>query len=166
MGEETMSLSFGDLMPYGIGYLFAVVVGHVLVKMNVDALWRGFGVLRERRQPWHPAFLGLLERAMYTASIGLGQASFIPLWLGLKVLPQWKRWGDEIKVGTRKIEGRAVFNVFLIGNALSVIFAGVGAESVKWLSNAQFLKTILVYAVVVMGTIASTVISHRRTCEK
>jgi hypothetical protein len=165
MREEMIGLSFGDVVSYGIGYVFAVVVGHFLIKMNVDALWRGFGVLREQRKPWHPAFLGLLERAMYTASISLGQASFIPLWLGLKVLPQWKRWGDDVEVGTEKIEGRAVFNVFLIGNALSVIFAGVGAESIRWLSHAQFSKTVFVYAIVVISTIASTVISCR-TCDK
>jgi hypothetical protein len=62
--------------------------------------------------------LGVCERASYTAAILLGAPSWIGVWLAIKVAAQWTRWqGDE----------RATYNVFLIGNILSIIFGFVGA---------------------------------------
>ncbi len=140
---------------YIVGYGFSLIVGHWLVRANVDALWEGLGVLKNDRTPWHPAFLGLLERAMYTASVGAGQPGFIAVWLGLKAVPQWKRWSEDVEAGERKIQGRAVFNIFLIGNALSVLFAVLGAQSIEWLNDGEVARTIVVCLLVVSGTITS-----------
>lgn len=63
-------------------------------------------------------WIGIVERALFTSSVLMGSAAFIPLWIAIKVAPQWERWkGDE----------RVMYNVFLLGNALSVIFGLVGA---------------------------------------
>ena len=136
-----------------IGYGLSLIVGHVLVQINVDALWKGLGVPTKHRKRWHPAFLGFLERAMYTYSFVLSQPAFIALWLGLKAVPQWKRWNDETTIEDVNIEGRAVFNVFLIGNALSVLFAIVGAESIKWLTDKHVAKTVNVCLLLVVSSL-------------
>jgi hypothetical protein len=47
-----------------VGYVLSTVVGHLLVKASVDALWAGQGIVGEDREPWHPAFLGILERSL------------------------------------------------------------------------------------------------------
>jgi hypothetical protein len=62
--------------------------------------------------------LGILERILYTGVFILGTPSWVAVWLGVKVAVQWDRW---------KGEDRATYNVFLIGNAMSIIFGFIGA---------------------------------------
>ncbi len=72
--------------------------------------------------------VGILERVLYTTAIIMGQYSFIAIWLGIKVAPKWGKWHEE--------ENRGIFNAFLIGNALSIIIAFVGA----WVIKPSILK--------------------------
>jgi len=62
--------------------------------------------------------LGICERASYTAAILLGVPTWIGVWLAIKVAAQWNRW---------QAEERATFNVFLVGNLLSIFFGLLGA---------------------------------------
>jgi hypothetical protein len=62
--------------------------------------------------------LGICERISYTGALLLGVPGWIGVWLAVKVAAQWQRWtGQE----------RATFNVFLIGNLLSIFFSVLGA---------------------------------------
>jgi hypothetical protein len=68
--------------------------------------------------------LGIVERAIYTVALIIGAPEWIAVWLAMKVAVAWRRWqGEE----------RATYNVFLIGNALSVIFGLIGA----WIALGQ-----------------------------
>ena len=62
--------------------------------------------------------LGIVERGLYTVAVIIGAPEWIAVWLAVKVAVAWSRWqGEE----------RATYNVFLIGNALSVMFGFIGA---------------------------------------
>jgi len=62
--------------------------------------------------------LGIVERILYTTALIIGAPEWIAVWLAMKVAVTWSRWqGKE----------RATYNVFLIGNAISVMFGLIGA---------------------------------------
>jgi len=63
-------------------------------------------------------WIGIVERALFTSAVLMGATAFIPLWIAIKVAPHWERWQRDERV---------VYNVFLLGNGLSVIFGLIGA---------------------------------------
>ena len=67
------------------------------------------------RDSFLPAILGAFEQLLYISVIVLGFPNFILIWLGVKTAGIWKVWADE--------NDRLSYNTFVIGNALSLIFA-------------------------------------------
>lgn len=124
-----------------IGYAWAIVVGHVVVSRVVGKMWDWLPInkqdrnrLRPKELTWHAGVVGMLERALYVTALVMGQGSFIGIWLALKVAGQWKGWtatGNEDKDGGGP-SGRAVYNIFLIGTALSLLYAVVGYGLIVW----------------------------------
>ena len=69
-----------------------------------------------------PDLVGACEAIMYPFALASGNPDFIGLWLAIKVAGTWSRWGgtgEDVNVAN---EGRRRFQVFLCGNALSVMF--------------------------------------------
>jgi len=95
-----------------------------------------------------PEFVGVLERILYTSFIAAGHPEFVGFWLLVKVGAGW-RWQlvperipieqerERQKKSNRKPDRKsereraARYNVFLIGNALSLIFGGLGALIIR-----------------------------------
>lgn len=131
---------------YIVGYLFGVVIAHFPISLVVDQMWECIGWTKGdeeiRPQYWLPRILGCVERALYVASFQLGKPEFIGVWLALKVAGGWKRWTEDKEHKGRIITGRAVYNIFLIGNALSIAYAAVGAKLVEWCSKQEWLFVI------------------------
>ena len=124
------------VLAWCIGLLgVSITAGHFLTFHAVRALWTG--ILKsdpdarikqvvENRKPHIELLIGLLgitERTLYTCAFAADMPEFIAVWFGAKVAAQWRRWEDE----------RVVFNVFLIGNALSIGFGVLGAKTIEWL---------------------------------
>ena len=80
------------------------------------------GCKNKDRDPTSPpgryraAAIGCIERALYVAALQIGTPQFIGLWLILKTAAQWHRWKER----------RWVFNIFVIGNGLSIGYTGAG----------------------------------------
>lgn len=70
---------------------------------------------------------GILERFLFTISILVGAPALIGIWFGLKVATVWKIW-DKVE---RRIE---TAYIFIIGNALSILFGFIGA----WIAIGKF----------------------------
>jgi hypothetical protein len=66
--------------------------------------------------------IGILERFVYAASWILGHPETIAIILALKAAPAVKEWSDQ------RALGRAMFNLWLIGNLCSVIGSVLVAE--------------------------------------
>lgn len=83
---------------YLIGLFYSVFIGHCMVKMNVNALYNNYETSRKEncsieglmRVYWHVEMLGMLERTAYFFSILIDVKEFIGLYLGMKVVVQWK----------------------------------------------------------------------------
>lgn len=106
--------------------LFGLVGSHLaahLMRRVLDALF----VIRYRRKErneqegetyFPPAFVGFAEAILYPTALLIGQPEFIGFWLALKVAGQWKEWESGY-------QGRARFNRFLVGSALSIMVSGL-----------------------------------------
>ncbi len=102
-------------------YAFSAVVSHWIIYGLITVVRRVIGVPNpfDRVHFFPPAFVGYGESVLFPTAWLLGKPEFIGLWLAIKAAVQWKLWD----VGQ---EGRSRFNIFLVGNALSV---GLGSLS-------------------------------------
>lgn len=106
-----------------VGFVVSTGGGAVVLWLLIERLaWPYVAKGLQSREGKHTRALtvplGIIERASYTAAILLGAPTWIGVWVAIKVAAQWQRWhGDE----------RATYNVFLIGNLLSIFFGVVGA---------------------------------------
>ncbi len=132
------------ILPYVIGYLGAVVIAHFPIKFIVDELWKSVGTTSDDRpHPWHPHLVGILERILYVTFFLLGKPEFIGFWLALKGVGKWRRWSNN----------RYIFNIFLIGNALSVGYSIVGAKLIDWYSSGEWSFVIVVPISLLLATL-------------
>ena len=119
---------------------FAVSIGGgLLITPISNALWRDLGWdgkdAKIRPHAHHASMVGVVERVLYTAAWLAGKPEFVAVWLALKVAGQWSRWSGEVTLGQEKAAGRAVFNVFLLGNAFSIAYGLVGGLLIVSLSS-------------------------------
>lgn len=103
-------------MKYLIGYLISTIGGTIILYFLLDCcLWRKLDKPKDR---WIIALLGILERLTYTTAILISFPQWIAVWLGAKVAVNWKKWQEG---------ERNRYNIFLIGNLVSIIFGFLGA---------------------------------------
>ena len=140
---------------YVAGYLFSIVAGRFVVGFFMREAWRQLGPIGGPTSPrgWLSPVIGELEGFMFTTSWLLQKPEFIFVWIAIKVTGQWKRWGEDNRVDGRIVPGRDIYNVFLIGNALSLIYAVVGGLIVDWLARGDWLPAVGAPMLVVIGTI-------------
>jgi hypothetical protein len=109
------------------GFLASVILGDLVIRPLNKWMWDYAGAhhpdLKSEKTTTFPPrkgdftpLLGMVERFLYTAALMLGLWEWIPIWLTAKSVAQWK--GDR----TRPSD-----NIWLIGNALSIVFAYIGA---------------------------------------
>jgi protein-S-isoprenylcysteine O-methyltransferase Ste14 len=108
----------------------------------------------------------MIERAMFLGSIQLKKPEFIGVWLAFKVASQWARWADEKSAGQRSksgvAHGREFYNIFLFGNALSIVFATVCAVMIEWLSAGDILFSLVVALAVIIGSVILVIYVQRK----
>lgn len=105
-----------------IGYLFSMFLGALITWIIIDKLAWPY-IKRHHKIDFVKShsltiWIGILERFLFTTAVLMGSSAFIPVWIAIKVAPQWDRWkGSE----------RVTYNVFLLGNMISIIFSLSGA---------------------------------------
>jgi len=80
------------------------------------------------RVPWLIVWIGLFERAFYAILIGMdiaGGATFIGVWIGIKLAGGWQAWSK----GTT--HGRAVLFASLLGNAMSMLYGVIAGLVIR-----------------------------------
>jgi MFS family permease len=109
-------------LSFFIGLIVATIGGAVVTTIVIDIIaWR-FVVkrlgLEKKRSGSLSLPLGIAERALYFLAFIVGAPSWIGFWLAIKVAVQWHRW---------QAGERAIYNIFLIGNIISILSAILGA---------------------------------------
>ena len=79
------------------------------------------------RFEWQTIAVGMTERVLYIASLQLRRPEFIAIWLTLKTVARSRRWTTD-----QSVPGRAIYNNFLVGNALSIGFSLVSSAAIDW----------------------------------
>lgn len=113
------------VLPYVGAYSLAVVVGRLLEPTIVRA-WQllavEHGLEAGRPSLWQVGIVSMLERVATVTAVILGRGEIILVWLVLKAAGNWEAWRNGYQ--DAGVEGREVFNITLIGTALSI---GYGA---------------------------------------
>ncbi len=138
---------------YVIGYAFSLIAGSLLIGIVINRAWDEFPI--SRPYSWHPAAIGLLERSLFTSAYLLDQGEFIAVWLAIKAAGQWNRWAEDVKDSNGKVlvPGRSIYNVFILGAGLSVIYGVVGALLIEALSQSAWSVAVTVPVAVAVGSL-------------
>ncbi len=149
-----------ELGPYLIGYAIAIVLGHILVKPTVDAMWvavYGKETLKrlKSKNRWLTGVLGCVERTLYVACISAGHAGFIAVWLGLKLVGNWRFLGQSNPKDTAdpSVPGTVDLNLLLVGSALSLAYGALGAQLIEWTSQHEWLLSSAATLALAAGTL-------------
>ncbi len=138
------SLTSIDTWVPPLGYLFGIVGAHYLIGPTLSVMWellqleakvrklsptaaRGLGRDPFIRYLWQIASVGFIERTLYMASLQAQRPEFIAVWLTLKTLVRARGWKEE-----DVNPGRAVYNNFLLGNGLSILYSFVAVGAIQW----------------------------------
>ena len=144
-------------LPYIIGYVVATVGAQWLIWPIMNNMWKSVGsALADRPRYWHSTVLGMIERIMFVGSLQFKKPEFIGVWLAFKIASQWSRWINDGKTDqkkeTAKVQGRELYNIFLTGNALSIVYSAVGASMIELLVAGKTLPALALAVVVLVGS--------------
>jgi hypothetical protein len=159
-----------NFWPYAIGFGFALIVGQIFIGQISVSMYTELGI-RNRERAWQSVLLGWIERILFIASLQLGIHEFIAVWLGVKTAGGWKHWSEEYWEHTNsdgrkiKVLGRHTFNIFLLNQALSIGFAGVGWKLIVWLNQCAWEKAIAIGVSTLIGSTILLIIVKQR-CNK
>lgn len=146
---------FADL----IGIYFALVIGHYQIAETMRRMW--IALTETESNPvsvFESAMIGCVERIfyvfiLYLMSLQANAALAIGFWLALKTAGQWRIWPEEhIEPGVYTDSlNRSAYQIFLIGNALSIGYAFVGWLIISWLRFDNFLEPLSTIILVLVG---------------
>jgi len=129
------------IISFVAGYVVSTVVGYVIISFVDKKLSK---IYRVGRPGWTglPAWVGVCERILYTSVWLAGFKEFIAWWLLIKVGAGWilqvrqqQSQGKEAAISRQELllvpprlgVPGAIYNIFFILNALSILFGVFGA---------------------------------------
>ena len=143
-------LKSASFWPVAIGWLYAVLVGYFAIEWISNMATK---VLKQNQQEEDKKkkkftlgdIVGCVERSLYLAAFWHCQVVFIGVWLGIKVLGEWKRWDVEK-------QGEWALNQTLIQSALSIAYAFVGWKLGIWMGERALWHIVLLPTALVVGS--------------
>jgi hypothetical protein len=157
-GEE-ISMEIKLIIECLIGYSISIGVGGVVIyyisksARKITETDKDFSSGSE--YIWATIIMGCIERFIYTTSIVFGVKEFIPAWLVVKVASQWSKWdGTKDKsintINDGSFKGRGMYQMYLVGSGLSVIYGALGGQTIIWISNGNSWYAIISNIVVII----------------
>jgi hypothetical protein len=122
-----------------LGIVFYFIVVHFFIEWIMTMLW--VYVFAERASHKLTPTLGFIDRFFYALSFAFGMYFFVGIWLGIKTTSRLINSSD-IK-GTERFttEGQKK-NLFIIGNAISLVLGVIGGIIIRVLFSAQIINVI------------------------
>lgn len=127
-----------DVAAIAWGFVYAIAAGQWLTGSVVTASWS-----RARRWTLSEALrfltpmVGTVESAIYVGAVIARVPEVIAAWLVLKSVVVWKPL-------TTRPDGRNLYNVFLVGNGMSVVCGVAGGASALLWSDGKHVEWALV----------------------
>lgn len=130
-GSLFLAIAFGAVLALTSGTVFVVPIQYVM-RSRAGVKWHP-------GEPKTSSILGYVERALvFGACVLQNGPIIIAAWIAFKSVSQWKGWEEPTDA-----EGRAKFNMFLVGTACSVMAAVACALFSLWLYRPDsFLKAL------------------------
>ncbi len=151
---------FGYSISIGIGGFIILLINRTARKIiETDQI-----ISSGNKYIWATIILGCIERFIYTTSIVFGVKEFIPAWLVIKVASRWSRWDgskdSSISKGNKEeFRGRGIYQLYLVGTGLSLIYGALGGQTIIWISNGDIcfakIANIVVFSLslVILGSL-------------
>ena len=127
--------------PLVFGAIVGIFGGHIVVRTGLYFM-RGHAYPQHKKpipdkepvtdeEPRTADVLGYIERLVIFGAfiMGFGPQT-VAGWVTLKTVLKWKGWEDQ---HDNSAEGRARFNIFLVGTSLSILSAVIGVIFALWL---------------------------------
>ena len=118
------------------GYAYSLVIGHLCVSRFVHASHLSSGTQLEPGQPKIAAMVGHLERALYTSLWLMGSSELILGWLALKAAGVLRQTTKD----------QVVYNTFLVGTGLSLVFGVAGGMLVQLADSGETARALVIAA--------------------
>ncbi|MDD5432670.1 MAG: hypothetical protein PHO70_06785 [Candidatus Omnitrophica bacterium] len=186
---ESLVIIFNWIWPLIIGYGCTLFIGGFLIKFTLDEIkeklyFSSFSINETKAYTWYARRVGDIEILLYITSFLINKPEFIAIWLALKVAGRWKSAQLEAAaIKTREerkavkmlsaenravenfelIKSNGVYNIFTIGNGLSIIYGFVGSKIILWLRDFQWGKAMGLFLVTVIGNIVLYILARRQT---
>ena len=77
---------------------------------------------------WQVIIVGIIERFLYLTSIMVGKPEFIAAWLAIKTV--------YTGLSERDVSGKRIYNNFLVGNGISILYAFAGVGIIQWVTGS------------------------------
>lgn len=154
------TLSWETLPLYLAGYIYSIFIASWIISPIITHMWHSLRddcteIADIRQRYTHLAeMLGMVERALYSASIQFGKPEFIAVWLALKVAGSWRLWSETDT-------GRVILSVFLIGNALSVAYGVVGGILPQKMKELPAMALVVASVLIVASLLFWLLVAHR-----
>jgi hypothetical protein len=139
-------MTLPTLLNYLIGYSFSVLLGGWLISIFSRNSWVAIEGLVELNRIYFRSgsyLVGILERLIYTSSIVFGVKEFIAVWLAVKIASQWKAYEGSESDRASQHKARALFNVYLLGTGLSLLYGALGAQIITWLDKQEYILPLI-----------------------
>jgi hypothetical protein len=152
--------------PYIIGYFYTIFLGGFFIKKIMKELKSEVRLFLSGNEDvaqtygWYAYCVGYIEGILYVTVLLLGHAEFIAAWLAFKIVGRWESSKLERKEREKLMTGlplaqklilnNAEYNIFTIGNALSIIYAVTGWLIIICLKNGKLSEGVYLSIFVVL----------------
>lgn len=160
-----------EFLPYIVGSFFAICGSLIFIRAIYCELWKEINNEKDHYlHGWYGRIIGILEVILYITSLKIGKPEFIGLWLAFKVAGRWERSRIEFKNYQKdkelgNLKTHAIYSIFTIGNALSILYSFVGYKIIGWLHEGRVDKCIFVSISLILFSLILKVLAVWQTYE-
>ncbi len=161
--------------PYMWGFLSAIILGWLFIPEIMRELKKKiYPVLSKKEEidayDFYPSIVGRFETVLYITALQLKHPEFIAGWLALKIAGRWTspalKKDDREELPEKEsftpeqkfIVNCARYNIFTIGNALSIIYAVLGWKIIVWLQLDDPIKICKIISFVLATILGSCIL--------
>jgi hypothetical protein len=159
-------------VPYIVGYIFSLFVGQYFIKKTMIELKKEIKQYLSHEKDknigeaysWYASKVGYIDIILYVTFLLFGHPEFIAAWLAFKIVGRWESTKLEAKEREEFFKSRpllqtqqfilnnAEYNLFTIGNALSIIYALAGWKIIGWITRNKIDRAFLLGTVIIVGS--------------